>query len=60
MIELNSGLIEFGKTNYKAIAELRTQIEKIHARDMLVLYNVPSFLKSKRPVDSYSLIERRG
>jgi hypothetical protein len=56
----DSGLIEFGKTNYKTIAELRTQIEKIHARDMIVLHNVPGFLKSKRHVDSYSPIERRG
>ena len=55
----DSGLIEFGKANYKTIAELRTQIEKIHARDMAVLHNVPRFLKNKCHVDSYSVIERR-
>lgn len=55
-----SGLVEFGKRNYTTIAELRTQIELLHARDMLTLHNVPQFLKNKRPSDSYAPIERRG
>jgi len=55
-----SGLIEFGKRHYTTIADLRTQLEKLHARDMLKLHNVPQFLKSKRPSDSYAPIERRG
>lgn len=57
---IDSGLIEFGKKNYTTIAELRTQIEILHARDMLNLYKVPQFLKTKRPSDTYSPIPRRG
>lgn len=45
--------VAFGKKHYVAIAELRTQIENIHAADMLRLHNVPRFLKSKKPTDSY-------
>jgi hypothetical protein len=30
-------MIQFGKDNYTKIAELRTKIEKLHARDMLTL-----------------------
>jgi len=55
-----TGLIEFGKKNYIAIAELRTKTERLYARDMLTLHNVPRFLKSKRPTDSYVPIQRRG
>ena len=50
------GLIEFAKENYRTIAELRTQIEKLHTRDMLTLHEVPKFLQSKRPIDSYAAI----
>lgn len=49
-----SGLIEFGKKNYIAVAELRTKMERVHAADMIVLHDVPSFLKSKKPCDGYS------
>ncbi len=53
----NGGLIEFGKKHYKQIAEIRTRLEKAHVRDMLTLYNVPHFLKSKNPSDSYDYID---
>ena len=49
-------LIEFGKVNYKTIAELRTNMEKILLADMLKLHDVPSFLKNKKPTDSYTSI----
>lgn len=52
MVQYNStgsGAINFAKINYKKIAELRDSIEKIHAVDMLNLYDVKYFLnKSKR------------
>jgi hypothetical protein len=48
-----AGLVEFGKENYRRIAELRTKIERLHARDMLALHQVPKFLKSKKPEDSF-------
>lgn len=50
--------VEFGKEHYKQIAELRTQIERLHARDMLRLHEVPRFLKSKKPKDTYGRIQR--
>lgn len=50
----NGNAVEFGKQNYKTIAELRTKIEHTHASDMLRLHDVPRFLKSKKPVDSYA------
>jgi hypothetical protein len=56
----NAGLIDFGKTNYVTIAELRTNIERVFARDMLVLHDVPAFLKGKKPSDSYTPLARRG
>ena len=46
-------LIAFGKKNYRQVAELRTRVERLHARDMLSLHEVPKFLKSKKPTDSY-------
>jgi 5-hydroxyisourate hydrolase-like protein (transthyretin family) len=52
------GLIEFGKVNYKQIAELRTRMEIMHLRDMLVLHEVPRFLKSKKPTDVYVSIQK--
>lgn len=55
-----AGLIEFGKKNYKAIAELRSQIEGAHSRDMLVLHDVPRFLKGKRSRNDYTSLDRRG
>jgi|HubBroStandDraft_4_1064222.scaffolds.fasta_scaffold159424_2 hypothetical protein len=42
------GAIEFGKVNYKAIAEIRSDLEKIAATDMLKLHDVKSFLKTKK------------
>lgn len=48
-----SGLIEFGKKNYTAVAELRTKLERVHALDMLMLHDVPAFLKAKEPADGY-------
>jgi hypothetical protein len=50
------GLVEFGKQNYATIAELRTKIERVHARDMLELHKIPRFLKRKKPRDSYTPI----
>jgi hypothetical protein len=50
--------VEFGKAHYRTIAELRTQIERIHARDMLQLHEMPRFLKSKKPKDTYGPIQR--
>jgi hypothetical protein len=55
--DTNAGLIEFGKEHYKQVAELRTRMEKVHLRDMLVLHEVPLFLKSKKPTDSYGAIK---
>lgn len=48
-----AGLIEFGKKNYTTIADLRTKMETIHAKDMLSLHDAPAFLKAKKPSDSY-------
>lgn len=56
----DGGLIEFGKTHYQRIAELRTKIEKVHLRDMLTLHDVPRFLKNKKPMDSYGPINVPG
>ena len=53
-------LIQFGKKHYKEIAELRTKIERVHLHDMLTLHEVPRFLKSKRPTDSYSSINAQS
>jgi hypothetical protein len=50
-------LISFGKKNYREVAELRTRVEKLHARDMLTLHEVPKFLRSKKPTDSYGEIK---
>ena len=41
-------LVEFGKSNYPPIAELRSEVEKLHANDMLTLHNVEDFLKRKK------------
>jgi hypothetical protein len=42
------GAIEFGKKNYKTIAILREEIERLHADDMLQLHDVTTFLKRRR------------
>jgi hypothetical protein len=46
----DQSFIEFGKRNYKAIAELRTRIERAHAADMLTLHNVTSFCAPRNPM----------
>ncbi len=56
----DGGLIEFGKKNYVAIGELRTRIERLHARDMLTLHKIPTFLKRKKPRDTYTSLPKRG
>ncbi|KAA3653506.1 MAG: hypothetical protein DWQ11_07905 [Proteobacteria bacterium] len=56
----DSGLVEFGKIRYKEIAELRTALERYHARDMLTLHDVPKFLERKKFSDSYIPIGRRS
>jgi hypothetical protein len=50
----SAGLIQFGKSNYLAIGKLRTEIERIFAKDLSKLHNVPAFLRRKRPKDSYA------
>jgi hypothetical protein len=40
-------VIEFGKANYEKIATFRATLERLLARDMLSLYDVKQFLKSK-------------
>jgi hypothetical protein len=52
-------MIEFGQANYKAIAELREEIEILHARDMLELHRVKKFLKSKRRRLSFDSMDSR-
>ncbi len=56
----DGGLVEFGKNNYTAVAELRTKLETVHARDMLALHDVPGFLKAKKPKDDYGPLPSRG
>ena len=53
-------LIEFAKSNYIAIGELRTHIEKHHGRDMLTLHEVRQFIRTKRHADSYTPLPMRG
>ena len=52
------GLVEFGKNNYKTVAELRTKLERTLANDMLVLHDIPAFLKAKKPTDGYTTLPR--
>lgn len=47
-----SGAIQFGKENYKEIAKLREELEKVLAIDMLSLHNVENFLKYKKKKQS--------
>ena len=57
----NRNPVEFGKANYKSIAELREQIEKMHARDMANLHEVERFLKSRKVnQNGFSPIDLRG
>lgn len=50
----------FAKRNYKTIADTRTRLERLHARDLLTLHEVTRFLKSKKPTDSYGQLPNRG
>lgn len=50
----------FAKGNYKTIADTRTRLERLHARDFLTLHEVARFLKSKKPIDSYGQLPNRG
>jgi hypothetical protein len=51
--------IAFTKEHYQAIAEARTRLERMHARDFVVLHKVKRFLKSKKPRDSYGTLPDR-
>ncbi|WP_422842814.1 hypothetical protein [Acidovorax sp. M2(2025)] len=54
-------LIEFGKSNYPPIAELREEVERVHAKDMLNLHNVEHFLKQKKEQRSgFASFDPRG
>ena len=44
----SEGMVELGKQNYAALAQLREDLEEILATDMLDLHNVERFLKKKR------------
>ena len=52
-------LLAIAKDKYKDIAELRTKIERLHARDMLCLHQVSKFLKSKRYGNGYDELPNR-
>jgi hypothetical protein len=43
-----AGVIEFGKKNYQVIANIRSELEKLLAEDMLSLHDVKRFLKCKK------------
>lgn len=55
-----SSVYAFAKEHYKTIAETRTRLEKLHARDFLTLHEVARFLKSKKPKDFYGQLPSRG
>lgn len=50
----------FAKDHYKEIADTRTRLERLHARDFMTLHDVKTFLKSKKPSDSYEPLPSRG
>lgn len=52
-------LLDIAKDRYKDIAELRTTIERLHARDMLCLHQVAKFLKGKHHGDRYDKLPNR-
>lgn len=52
-------LLAIAKDRYKDIAELRTTIERLHARDMLCLHKVGKFLRSKRHGNQYDELPNR-
>ena len=51
-------MLEFGKQNYKKIAELRTEIEKQRAKDLMDLHKIRKFLKKKKFKDEYEEIKK--
>jgi len=55
-----AGLIAFGKTHYREIAEIRERLETHFASDLLNLYNVKSFLRAKRPVRNFEDLRSGG
>lgn len=50
--ESDGGAIEFGKANYQKIAEIRVDLERIAAEDLLELHDIRSFLQRKRIVET--------
>jgi hypothetical protein len=48
----SGGVIEFGKANYEKIAELRADLERIIASDLLTLHDIKRFLQEKEKVES--------
>lgn len=52
-------LLAIAKDRYKDIAELRTTIERLHARDMICLHKVAKFLRSKRHGNQYDELPNR-
>jgi len=57
----DSGVIEFGKQNYEAIATLRSDLENILAADMLELHDVKRFLKRKKQkVSGFHFVRLNG
>ena len=50
----------FAKDHYKEIADTRTRLERLHARDFTTLHDVKAFLKGKKPTDSYEPLPPRG
>ncbi len=53
-------VLAFAKKHYKAIADTRTRLERLYARDFLTLHEVTRFLKSKKPKDSYGQLPNGG
>jgi hypothetical protein len=47
-----AGVIEFGKANYEKIANLRADLERTLAADLLELHDVKRFLQQKRKSES--------
>lgn len=50
----------FAKDHYREIAETRTRLEGLYARDFMTLHDVQAFLKSKKPIDSYEPLPSRN
>lgn len=51
--------LAFAKEHYRSIAETRTRLERLHARDFLTLHEISRFLKSKKPKDAYEQLPSR-